>query len=115
MPPIESIASDLPMAVRVGVGAVGALLLLFGARLYNVAIFGSAFVAGALGMATLCHALAGTVPALGQNGTVVVCSLVGGAVFSAFARAAHKLVLTLAGGIVGLLSGFVLVAEVVVP
>ena len=108
---VDAMASELPMVLRLTVGSVGLLLLLFGARLYNVALFGSAFVAGAAGAATLCLKLGSMVPALSGTGAVLVCGILGGAVLSGLAKVAHRWMLVLAGGAVGLLSGIVVAAE----
>ena len=108
---VDALASELPMVLRLTVGSVGLLLLLFGARLYNLALFGSAFVAGAAGTATLCVKLGSSVAALSGTGAVLVCGLVGGGVLAGLAKVAHRWMLVLAGGAVGLLSGLVLAAE----
>lgn len=102
---IARLASEAPLPLRVLVGGIGTVLLLFGARVYRLALFGSVFVLAAVG-AGLALAWGGThVAALGRPEILALGSIVAGAAAAGVAKMAHRVGLLAVGGVAGLALG----------
>lgn len=102
---LAELTAASPMALRVLVGAVGAVLLLAGARVYKVALFGSCFALGALGAAVGLAWLGTQVAALARPEIIGLGALIGGVAVAGVASLAHRIALIAVGGIVGISLG----------
>ena len=94
-------AATSPMALRVLVGAMGALLLVAGARVYWWGLTLSAFALGAIGATTGLQAVADVAPQVWTTPAVLVVAAVGGLVLAGLARMAHRVALLGIGAVAG--------------
>lgn len=102
---LAQLASDAPLALRVGIGALGAVVLLAGARLYRFALFGGAFALGAVAAALALVYGAAWLPSLARPEVVGLGAVLTGALLAGGVHLAHRLGLLAVGGIVGLAAG----------
>lgn len=102
---LTQLTVESPVVLRAAVGAVGALMLVAGARVYRVALFGSCFAVGAVGGA-LAFAWGGTwLSPLGQPLVIGVGAVVMGAAVVGVAAMAHRVALLGVGAMLGVLVG----------
>lgn len=99
---LTNLAIDAPLAVRVAVGAIGAVVLFWGARIYKPALIGSAFAVGAVGAVGAVQGLALLAPEVASVPVVLIAAALGGVVVAAIASAAHKIALVGIGALLGL-------------
>ncbi len=104
--------SQAPVALRVLIGALGALSLLAGARLYKPALLGSAFAAGAVGV----YAAANVAPIPDLEPTaILVAALCVGLLVAILAGIAHRMALVAIGGVIGTVVGLVVASSFALP
>lgn len=102
---LAALAAEAPIPLRVLVGAIGALLLVAGARVYRTALFGSAFALGAVG-AGLALAWAGTVVvALARPEVLALGAILAGVAVAGVVKLAHRIGLIAVGGVAGVALG----------
>lgn len=102
---VAQLANDAPIALRVGIGALGSVILVAGARLYKLALFGGAFAIGAVAAALGLVWGGAWVPALLRPEVVGLGALFAGALTAGTVRLAHRLGLLAIGGLTGLAAG----------
>ncbi len=101
---LQEWATEAPVALRVLVGALGAVVLLAGARLAKPALSMGAFGVGALGGALAIQALATVAPEVGRPVIIAVAACVGGVGVLIAAHLALKVALIVAGALTGLVA-----------
>lgn len=111
------LAEAAPATVRWAVGAVGMVLLFFGARLYRPGLLLGAFAAGAIGGAGAMELLAPWVPDLDLTDprALAAGAFSTGLVGVGVAWVAHRLALVVVGGLAGLLGSAVWVGALALP
>lgn len=111
------LAEAAPPTVRWAVGAVGAVLLLFGAKLYRPGLLLGAFAAGAIGGAGAMELLAPLAPELDLTDprALAAAAFSTGLVGAGVASVAHRLALVVVGGLAGLLASAALVGALALP
>lgn len=102
---IARLAAEAPIPLRVLLGAIGFVLLVAGARVYRLALFGSVFTLAAIG-AGLALAWGGTqIAALNRPEILALGSILTGAAAAGVAKMAHRVGLLAVGGVAGLALG----------
>lgn len=96
---------DPALVLRLAIGAVGAVVLVRGARIYRPALAMSAFGACALGTAAALVRIAAWVPAAADPTTLLVAALIGGVVGVVVVRLAHGAGLAAIGAMIGAVAG----------
>ena len=101
---LAQMLTESPPAVRAAVGGVGLLLLLFGARLYRVAVLGLGFAGAAIGTHLLLQLLAPYITALGEPEVALAVPLVAGGAGAATAWGVQRLALAGTGAVLGVIA-----------
>ena len=101
-----------PDALRLVIGGLGSLSLLFGARLYKPALFGSAFAVGVVGVFAAASSL--SVGAIGAL-PLLITALIAGAAVAIVAGIAHRVALIAIGAIAGAVAGLGIASVLVLP
>ena len=112
---LETWTTEAPALVRVAVGVVGAIVLLWGARIYHPAVRLAAWGAGAVGAVTLLQALSPWAPELTRPMVLLVGAAVGGFAVLGVAVAAHKIALIGVGALSGAVAAASLVGPLALP
>lgn len=100
--PLTELTAQSPWLLRVVVGLVGFVLLVAGARVYRVALLGSAFALGAVATAVGLAWAGQQVVALARPEIIGVGALVAGLACAGGASLAHRVALLAIGAIAGL-------------
>jgi hypothetical protein len=98
---LTELAAQQPMLLRALIGAAGAVLLFFGARVYRPALVLAGFGAGAAGTVAAFLAAAEWVPAFAEPTTLIVGGLLGGGLLCVLTLSVHRLGLVGVGALVG--------------
>ena len=102
--PLENLITDAPLLVRLVVGVLGAVVLLWGARIYKAAVAMASWGAGAIGAVALLHGLSGVAPELQEPLVLLVGAVIGGFAVMAVALVAHRLALVGIGALAGVVA-----------
>ena len=98
---LENLLRDVPWLVRAPVGVLGAVVLLWGARIYKAAVVMASWGVGAIGAVALLHGLSAFAPELQAPLVLLVGAAIGGFAVMAVALVAHRLALVGIGALAG--------------
>ncbi len=102
MTDLTELALASPWTVRAMIGAVGAILLFAGARIYKPGLMLAAFSAGGLLVCAVLVGVGTAVPAAATPAVITIAVLIGGAAAAWIAHLAHRIALVAVGGLAGL-------------
>jgi len=101
LPMLVDLATGSPVVVRLLVGAIGAVLLLWGARIYKPALMMTSFAAGSLGAVAVLIMATAVLPALASPAVLIVGALIGGLALAGLTALVHRLGLVAVGALAG--------------